>query len=150
MKAIASIDEAYGIGRGGKLLLHNKKDMEFFKSMTMGHPVIMGRKTFESIGKILPGRENIIISTKKMEIPGTIVMNRWEDALSVKDAFVIGGEQIYRLYLPYYDDIYLTINTGTFDADAFFPRFNIGEFNSECILQEDGFKIMHFKKTSSA
>lgn len=146
MKAIVSIDENYGIGKNGQLIIHNKEDMKFFKSTTMGHVVVMGRKTFDSIGEPLSGRTNVVITKQKIEIPDVIVLNDWHDALEFKDSFVIGGAQIYNLFLPYYDEIYLTENKGIYDADAFFPKFDKSLYQKETLVQADTFNINKYTK----
>lgn len=143
MKAIAAVDENYGIGKDGGLIIKNKADMKFFKETTMGYPVIMGRKTFESIGKPLPGRTNIVISRQNIQIPGVKTVTGWE-ALTDLDAFVIGGAQIYKLFLPYYDEIYLTENKGVYEADAFFPTFNPNLYRREELVKEDTFTIVKY------
>jgi dihydrofolate reductase len=119
------------IGNEGKLPWRIKEDMEHFKETTMGHVVIMGRKTFESIGKPLPKRINIVI-TRSIDFTheGVIVAYSFEDALdkayarakNKKELFVIGGAEIYKEALPYADKLYLTLINGDFEGDVFFPE----------------------------
>lgn len=146
MKAIASVDEHYAIGLNGQLIIKNKEDMKFFKEITMDNTVVMGRKTFESIGRPLPGRNNIVISTKDIIIPGVTVLNDWRDALQFEDAFVIGGAQIYGLFLDYYTEIYLTKNKGIYEADAYFPQFNKDKYNAEILVKSDTYSIVKYSK----
>lgn len=111
------------IGRQNRLPWRLPADLKRFKSLTLGHPVLMGRKTFESIGKSLPGRTNIVITRRKdYQACGAIVAHSLEDALSsVRDAdeaFVIGGAKIYKQALPSADRIYLTRIHQDFEGDT--------------------------------
>lgn len=146
MKAIASVDEQLGIGKNGDLLVHNKEDMKFFKDTTMGYPVIMGRKTFESLPGVLKGRQNIVITRGFIDIPNVIVCHDYKELISINDAFVIGGGEIYKLFLPYYDEIYLTENKGIYGADTFFPNFDKNMYKKEIILEKENFLIAKYIK----
>lgn len=113
------------IGRGGDLIWHLPGDLKRFKSLTMGHPIIMGRKTWESLPKKpLPGRLNIVLTNQK-EFPaeGAIVVHSVDEALAqckTESPFIIGGAQIYNLFLPYVTNLYLTeVDSECKDADAF-------------------------------
>lgn len=132
LSMIAAIGKNRELGRDNSLIFNLKKDMEHFRKVTLGHTVIMGRKTFESIGRALPDRTNIVISRDRefqshhdIKIVSTV-----EEALEEakkyeeKEVFVIGGAQIYELFLPYADKLYLTIvDKEVKDADAFFPEY---------------------------
>ena len=116
------------IGRDGALPWHLPRDMRRFKEITMGHAVIMGRKTYESMGKPLPGRRNLVLTRRHdYERTGIEVFPTLDAALAAAsgdlEVFVAGGEQIYRLALPLADRIYLTIVHHAFDGDAVFPEF---------------------------
>lgn len=118
------------IGKDNQLLWRLSSDLKNFKQLTMGHKIIMGRKTFESIGKALPGRTNIVISrTPELKIKDCIVAKSLESALkSVSDdeeAFIIGGAQIYRQSMDLVDKMYITKVQHSFDADTFFPEYNM-------------------------
>lgn len=124
--AIASVDENWGIGYQGELLAHVSADLRRFKALTMGHPVILGRKTLATFpgGRPLPGRENLILSTSMASAPEGARVFRDLPALlhaAPADSFVIGGEAVYRQLLPYCDTAYLTLFHRVFEADAFFP-----------------------------
>lgn len=129
MKLIAAQDRKGGIGLKGKLLVSLPTDMKYFRSMTTGHTVIMGRKTLESFpgGKPLPKRRNIVISTTLGEGDGYEVCRAVEDLGSMlseeerSDAFVIGGGQIYELLLPQVDVAYITEIDAEFESDTFIP-----------------------------
>ncbi|MCC8996891.1 MAG: dihydrofolate reductase [Nitrosomonas sp.] len=126
------------IGRNNQLPWHLPEDLKHFKALTMGYPIIMGRKTYESIGKVLPGRTNIIVSrNENYVIPGAIVVDSIQDALTAacevdmpkNEAFVIGGENIFRQTLPLSQRIYLTEIQKTFEGDTFFPELNLNEWH---------------------
>lgn len=117
-------------------------DLAYFRKMTLGKPILMGRKTFESIGRPLPKRENIILSSKKdFTAPGCKIFHNLEKALTAyahaPELMVIGGENIYRQTLPYCHRLYLTEVKANFEGDAFFPPFNPDEF--EEISRENHF-----------
>lgn len=134
---IAAISENGVIGVGNQLPWHLSEDLKYFKRHTLGKPIIMGRNTFESIGRPLPGRTNIVLSTRSDWAPqGVAVVRSLDEALSVAEqslaglpvagldtpeVMVIGGEQIYRLALPRCTRLYLTRVALVVDGDAFFP-----------------------------
>ncbi|MDP3470062.1 MAG: dihydrofolate reductase [Daejeonella sp.] len=127
---IVAIDEKNGIGKNNLLPWHLPADLKHFKTITTGHPIIMGRKTFDSIGKALPNRRNIVISRQSgLKIPGVEICSSLNNAIELckdeKDVFVIGGAQIFEQALPVSDVIYLTIIHEDFDADVFFPEINM-------------------------
>ncbi len=116
------------IGKEGQLLWHLPKDLKFFKNTTWGHPVIMGRKTFEAVNKPLPGRTNIVItSNREWQYPGVIVCGSLEESLQharathVSEIFIIGGGEIYRQSMDIADRVYLTRVHANLDGDTFFP-----------------------------
>lgn len=117
-----------GIGKDNKLPWHLPEDLKYFKRLTTGHPVIMGRKTFESMGKALPNRRNIVISHKKdLSYPDAEVVNSLESAVSLcggVETFVIGGAEIFKLALPVVSTLYITEIHSNFEADTFFPPLN--------------------------
>lgn len=126
MVAIVAVDEGWGIGHQGQLLARIPADLKRFKALTLGHPVILGRKTLATFpgGKPLPGRENLIMSTTMAAAPeGAKVFRDIDSLLSYApgDSFVIGGETVYRQLLPYCDTVYVTAIHRHFQADAFFP-----------------------------
>lgn len=147
---ILSVGRNNEIGRGNDLIWHFHADMKFFRETTTGNTVIMGRKTFESLPKVLPNRKNIVISTDKdLKIEGALVVHSVEEALeAAKDdnIFVIGGGKIYAEFLPLADKIYLTeIDDQCPDADTFFPAFDKSLY-TRIVLgenEEDGIKFSH-------
>lgn len=129
ISAIATSDRA--IGKNNKLLWNIPEDLRHFKKTTAHHPVIMGRKTFESIGRPLPGRLNIIVTRdRNYAAEGCAITHSLEDAIARaarednEEIFVIGGAQLYAQALPIAERLYLTLVDGTFDADAFFPPYD--------------------------
>ncbi len=123
--AVTSKDAA--IGNGGKLLFHISDDLKRFKALTKGHPVIMGRKTFESIGRPLPDRTNFVITRNPdFKADGVIIAHSLEDAIKKaaeldSEVFIIGGGEIYAQALPFADKLYLTIVDSDAQGDVFFP-----------------------------
>ncbi|MGB0449045.1 MAG: dihydrofolate reductase [Porticoccaceae bacterium] len=122
------------IGIDNQLPWHLPEDLKYFKSVTMGKPIIMGRKTFDSIGRPLPGRTNIVITRdSSWQAEGVEVAQTLPQAMTlgqlacaqadVDEAMVIGGEQIYRMTLPAADRLYLTEVQAEVEGDAFFPEF---------------------------
>lgn len=127
---IASIGTQQELGKKGELIWRIKEDLGRVKSLTMGHPLIMGRKTYESIGRPLPGRTTIVVTNTEMHIEGCEVFPDFESALAyahsieTEEIFVFGGAQIYALALPQVDRLYLTqVDAKDADADAFFPLY---------------------------
>ncbi len=129
----AAGDGNNAIGFEGRIPWRLPADFKRFKELTLGHPVVMGRKTFESIGKPLPGRANIVIARGLDFHPeGCRVAHSFDEAVALAgdagEIFVIGGEQIYRLAFPQAQKIYLTRIHGTFEGDAFFPDIKESEW----------------------
>lgn len=131
---VASADNN-AIGKNNKLLWHLPNDMRFFKNLTWGMAVIMGRKTFESLGKPLSGRKNIVITRQpNWKVDGVLTVSNLDDALfaissmDMKEAFIIGGGEVYALSLPKANRIYLTRVHAKPEADAFFPVLNQKEW----------------------
>ena len=130
---IAAIGENRELGKDNRLLWHIPEDMKRFRYLTKGHPVMMGRKTFESIGRPLPGRTNIVITRNAdYRAEGCIVVDSIEKAIKEakkrdqEEIFVIGGGEIYKQALPLADKLYLTVVHASAPADTYFPDY--GEF----------------------
>ncbi len=126
---IVAMARNHVIGKDGALPWHLSEDLKRFRSLTMGHPIIMGRKTYDSIGRALPGRRNIVISRDtSLTIDGVETAASLPDALQLtagtEVVFVIGGQQIYQLALPVADRIELTLIDHDFDGDVLFPEFD--------------------------
>lgn len=129
---VVAISENNAIGKDNQLLWYLPADLKHFKNITTGHTVIMGRKTFDSVGKPLPNRRNIIITRHVMHIEGCEVVSSIEAALALcadeEEVFIVGGAEIYRQSIHLTDRIYLTIVHQKFDADSFFPQINFDEW----------------------
>ena len=129
---IACIDQARGLGKEGKLLFRISADLKHFKEITLNHPLIMGRKTFESLPGSLAGRKNIIISRNEdYKTEGAVVCSSLKEALEeankggVEEVFIIGGGQVYSQAINLADKLYLTLVKAKLKADVFFPDFNL-------------------------
>lgn len=132
--AIVAVASDWAIGRQGELLCYLPADMKHFKEATMGHSIIMGRKTFESFPRRpLPGRQNIVIThNKDWQYPGTTVAHSLEEAIAAAEteiSFIIGGAQIYEQALPLVEVLHLTqIHARWASADTFFPSIDLKEW----------------------
>lgn len=121
------------IGRNNELPWHLPADFAHFKAVTMGKPIIMGRKTYESIGKPLPGRTNIVLSRNDtVSYPGTTCVGSIEQALetvpAAEEIMIIGGSTIYEMLLPEVDRLYITYVDAEFEGDAWFPEIDKQEW----------------------
>ena len=123
------------IGKDNKLMWHLPEDLKHFKELTTGHNIIMGRKTFQSLGRILPNRHHIVLCRNKnfkIEDENVEIVHNTHDLIGYveddKEHFVIGGEQIYHLLMPYCKKMYITQIHHDFDGDAFFPEINKKEW----------------------
>ncbi len=143
------MDEKRGIGKNNGLMWHIPGELPRFKQITMGHPVIMGRKTFESIGRVLPGRTNIIITqnpnfkAQSCQIVGSLdeAFRHAQGEPGSEEVFIIGGGQIYQQAIDKADRLYLTLVEGDFGADTFFPDYsNFTKVISEEDREDSGYK----------
>lgn len=157
ISAIAAIGEKRELGGHNTLLWHIPGELKRFKEITMGHPIIMGRKTYESIGRLLPGRVNIIVTRQPLSFEfekndeQVHVVNSLEDAISAaktspgsEEIFIIGGGQIFKEAFSKIDRLYLTLVHKTFpEADTFFPEYS--EFTK--VIEETDMKGEEFDYT---
>jgi dihydrofolate reductase len=140
---LVAMDNNRTIGKNNDLPWYLPADLKYFKKVTMGHPIVMGRKTYESIGRPLPGRENIIITRdKSYDIESAQVVHSIQEAIDVTkdedEVFVIGGAEIFKQYMPDSDRLYITQIEHDFDGDTFFPEINYAEW--KIISKEKGIK----------
>ncbi len=147
---IAAVGKNLELGKGNNLIWHFKEDMAFFKETTMGSSIIMGRKTFESLPKALPRRKNIVITNKEdYKAEGATVVHSIGEALSEVEsdtAFILGGGDIYRQFLPKAQKLYLTeIEAECIDADTYFPVFNKADYTKELLASyhDNGIHFSH-------
>lgn len=140
---IAALDEAGGLGVNNNLLCHLPADLQHFKSVTLGKPVIMGRKTFESIGKPLAGRLNIVLSRGSLNVEGITRLDSFEKALhltsSYSEIMIIGGAQLYLHTIKQATRLYITRIHHLFASDVFFPEIDFKEWSciDEVFRQRD-------------
>lgn len=132
---IACVSQDGGLGCDGGLLWHIPEDMKFFRKTTQGGTVVMGRKTFESIGRPLPGRENLVLSSRPLDIPSVrsfqdqASLEKYLKSLdSVHNIYIIGGASLYQMFLGQVNKIYLTEVAAEKPADTYFPAFDHSEF----------------------
>ncbi|MEI6269044.1 MAG: dihydrofolate reductase [Methylococcaceae bacterium] len=151
------------IGLDNKMPWHLSADLKKFKSITMGSPILMGRKTYESIGRPLPGRTNMIISRNlDYQQEGCLVFNDLKTAFKKADEntdeiFIIGGSDLYKAILPMADTIYLTLINRDFEGDTFFPEIDLNEWSE--VTREDikddpdtpfSYSFLKLEKTNSS
>lgn len=154
---VVAIAENNAIGKDNQLLWHLPADLKHFKEITSGHTIIMGRKTYESIGKPLPNRRNIVITRNPgLQIPGVEVEGNITNALALcegeKEIFIIGGAEVYRSTMDLVDRIYLTRVHEHYDADAFFPEIDFSrweETNVENHLPDEKNRVAYTFSTLS-
>lgn len=136
---IAVVDEQMGLGKNNALLCHLPADLQHFKQLTLGKTIIMGRRTFESIGKALPGRQNIVLSHHDLNVENVTTVSSLSDALiySKQDSevMIIGGANVYAQAITIVQRIYLTVIHHVFDADVYFPSWD--KANWICTSEEN-------------
>lgn len=152
---IANVSQNLGLGYQNQLLWRLKPDLRNFREVTTGHVVVMGGKTFESIGKALPGRENVVLSREEVNAEGVKVFHNTTDLDEYLEGidgekFIIGGASIYKMYIERADKLILTEVEAVVPADAFFPEFKKDEF-ARRVLSEgeaDGrkFTIVEYRR----
>lgn len=153
---IAAIGKNRELGKNNDLIWHFKEDMKFFREITTGNTVIMGRKTFESLPHALPNRRNIVISQNANYVAdGAEIVGSIEEAIEMTkndNVFIIGGGKIYSEFLEVADRLYLTeIDDECEDADTFFPNFNKEEYTAEKLTDftVDGIHFSHILYTKN-
>ena len=146
---IAAIGKNRELGKDNDLIWRLKADMKFFRETTMGHPIVMGRKTFESLPKVLPGRKNIVLSSNEIQNNEIeLYKNIKEFLLNYKDyegeIYKIGGASIYKEFIDMADKLYLTeIEAEEKEADVYFPNFNKNDWNKRIISEHEYKKIKY-------
>jgi dihydrofolate reductase len=153
---IVAVSENHVIGKNNQLPWRLPTDMKYFKNITWAMPVIMGRKSFESLGEPLTGRANIVITRKTdWKAEGAEVVHSIDEAIiaakktDAKEIFIIGGGEIFQSALPSADRIYMTLVHGNFEGDAFFPQINWDEWklvsNRDCEADEKNAYALSFQ-----
>lgn len=129
LSIIVAVAENGVIGDRNALLWHISEDLKHFKALTTGHPVIMGRKTYESLGRPLPNRENVVLTRQALEIPGCRVVHSLDEAVALfpetEELFIIGGAQVYAEALPRAARLYLTRVGHSYEGDTRFPEWDV-------------------------
>ncbi len=153
ISAIAAISEkTRALGKGNDLIWKIPDDLKRFRALTSGHPIIMGRKTYESIGRALPNRLNIIVTRQPdFQVQGALTCHSLEEALEkakkaagAEEIFVIGGGELYKEALPFTDRLYLTLIQANAEADIFFPEYE-NQFKKEIFREEKMFGDLGYK-----
>lgn len=130
---IVAIDEHNGIGNNNQLLCYLPADLAYFKAQTMGKPMIMGHHTFQSIGKALPGRRSIVLTSQSLMVEGITCVHSVAEAIQacgdVPEIMVIGGSSVYQQFLPLVKRMYVTNIHHTFQADVYFPTIDTQQWS---------------------
>lgn len=139
------------IGCDNRLIWHISEDLKRFKRLTLGHPVIMGRKTFESLSRPLPGRANVVVTRdRNLRIEGVTVVNSIEAAIALlpnsEEIFIIGGGEIYAQTIDIADNIYLTLVDQTPQGDTFFPLIDPQKWEIASRELKDGYQFVDYKR----
>jgi len=146
--AIAAVSLNRVIGQGNRIPWHLPEDLKWFKKKTVGKVVVMGRKTFEGLGKPLPNRTTIVLSRTQFSWPGVQTVSDLagiELASETREVFLCGGAQVYQQFLPLCSDLYLTLVNRVVEGDAFFPPFEDTFIEVEAIHDTPDFKITHYR-----
>lgn len=146
---IAAVGKNNELGLDNHLIFNIPGDLKFFRNTTLGKTVIMGRKTYESIGKPLPKRINIVVSNTMKETDGVTIINSFEEVLekylnSEEEVFIIGGESLYNYFINYAQNIYLTKVYANAVADKYFPSFDESNYN-QTLLGENKENNLEYK-----
>lgn len=146
---IAAVGKNNELGLDNHLIFNIPGDLKFFRNITIGKTVIMGRKTYESIGKPLPKRINIVVSNSLKETDGITIINSFEEVLekylnSEEEVFIIGGESLYNYFINYAQNIYLTKVYANAVADKYFPSFDENNYN-QTLLGENKENNLEYK-----
>jgi dihydrofolate reductase len=155
-RAIAAMSLNRVIGAGNKIPWHLPEDFKWFKKMTTGQVVIMGRNTFESIGSALPNRTTLVLTRSKASIPGARTVGSLDEIdpsapeLAGRQLFICGGGQVYREALPQCSDLFLTVVQRVVEGDTFFPKFEEQFELAEELLERPEFKILHYRQRGSS
>ena len=148
---IAAMTKDGVIGHENKLLWHIPEELKHFKETTSGQTVIMGRKTFESIGRALPNRHNIVISSTATSLGGVTVCKNLGDALAAArawdtDIYVIGGASVYAQAIPYAEKLIISYVKGVYEGDAKFPAISDKEWLVESSTPHDAFDVVIYRR----
>jgi dihydrofolate reductase len=148
---LAAVGANLVIGRDGNMPWHLPEDLAHFKATTMGHTMVMGRKTYDTIGRALPGRRTIVITRQLgWHAPSVEVAHSLPEALALAgpaDVFVVGGSDVYRQAIPFADQMLLTEIDQSPEGDAFFPAFSTEDWLETSRETHDGFAFVTYERT---
>jgi dihydrofolate reductase len=148
---LAAVGANLVIGREGSMPWHLPEDLAHFKATTMGHTMVMGRKTYDSIGRALPGRRTIVITRQDgWHAPSVEVAHSLPEALALAgpaDVFVVGGSDVYRQAMPFADQMLLTEIEQSPEGDAFFPTYSPDEWRETARERHQGFAFVTYERT---
>jgi dihydrofolate reductase len=151
-RAIAAMSLNRLIGAGNRIPWHIPEDFRFFKATTMGHTLLMGRKTFESIGRPLPGRATIVVTRGDFTAPGVTVIRDLAEARPLTETgvlFICGGAEIYAQMLSLCDELFLSVVKREVEGDAFFPPFEHLFTLREIVLEHPEFEVRRYVRTQA-
>ncbi len=150
MKAIMAMARNRVIGVSGGMPWHLPEEFRFFKKTTMGHAIVMGRRTYESLGKALPGRRNIVLSRTMESVPEVTVVKNLEELKKLNipsgEIFVIGGADVFRLLLPECNELFITHVHRDVEGDTFLPPFEKEFEEGEIVLSNDDFTVRRYQR----
>lgn len=150
LELVVAFDENKLIGKGNELPWHISEDLKHFKKLTTGNRIIMGRVTYEGIGKPLPNRENIVLSRGEFKAEGVKTYNSVEDLIKGLDDkkrnFIIGGSKVYETLLPYVDVLHISHVKGVYEGDVYFPKINLTEWNIIEKIEFEEFEYIVYRK----
>lgn len=142
---VVTMDQNRVIGFNNDMPWHLPNDLRHFKNITTGHTIVMGRKTFDSIGRVLPNRKHIVLTRSEQSFPEEVEVVRNTDEIlqyakdhEAEEIFIIGGGELFKQMMPYVDKMYITLIEESFEGDVFFPEFDESEW--ELIEKEKGEK----------
>ena len=142
---VVAMDQNRVIGFNNDMPWHLPNDLQHFKNITTGHTIVMGRKTFDSIGRVLPNRKHIVLTRSEQSFPEEVEVVRNTDEIlqyakdhEAEEIFIIGGGELFKQMMPYVDKMYITLIEESFEGDVFFPEFDESEW--ELIEKEKGEK----------
>jgi dihydrofolate reductase len=147
-KAIAAMAKNRVIGNAGSIPWHIPEDFKWVKQCTLGHTIVMGRKTYESMGRPLPKRRNVVLSRSAEPIPGCVVLSSLDEVSTLSeegDIWIFGGAEIYRQAFPRVAELYLTVVDKEPEGDTFFPPFEDFFQAPEVIRSEPEYEIRHYR-----
>jgi len=147
---LAAVGANLVIGRGGEMPWHLPEDLAHFKATTMGHTMVMGRKTYDSIGRALPGRRTVVITRQQdWHAPGVEVAHSLAEALALTgptEVFIIGGSEVYRQAMPFADQMMLTEIEQSPEGDAYFPTFEPDDWQETAREHHEGFAFVTYQR----